>query len=157
MDGRAIAAVLMLLASVTLGVFVGCMLTAGFVLVPYWRALPPDEFLAWYAANDRRLFGFFGVMTVLTLAVVLLAAAVAVWICAPGCKMMLAAAILIVATVAMFPLYFAHANASFAAGTIAPDAVGTELARWAWWHGVRTVVSAVALALATLAVWRARM
>src|SRR5436190_22837564 len=105
---------LVLLAGVTLGVYVGCMLTEGFVLVPYWRVLAPGDFLAWYAANDRRLYGFFGVVTAATLAIVLLAAAAAVWTAMPGRWAMVAAAVVYVGTVAMFPLYFEHANASFA-------------------------------------------
>ena len=51
---------LRVLAVASLGLFVGAMVTEGFVLVPYWRSLPADEFLAWYAANDRRLVAFFG-------------------------------------------------------------------------------------------------
>jgi uncharacterized membrane protein len=148
---------LVLLAGVMLGVYVGCMLTEAFVLVPYWRALAPSDFLAWYAANDRRLYGFFGAVTAATLAVMLLGAAAAVWTAMPGRWAMLGAALVYVGIVAMFPLYFEHANASFAAGTIAREMVPAELARWAWWHGVRTAASAVALALAMLAAWRARM
>jgi len=142
------------LAVVALGAYLGCMLTEGIVLVPYWRSLAPREFLAWYAANDRRLFRFFGAVTVVTLALVLVAAAVARWNHVPGCRLMLGAAVVFVAVVAMFPLVFAQANASFAAGTIAPDAVQAALARWAWWHGVRTALAAVALAMAAVAAWR---
>lgn len=156
MTGRAIAEGLVLVAAVALAVFVGCMLTEGFVLVPYWRSLAPADFLAWYAANDRRLFGFFGVATVSTLALVLVAAAAALWTATAGRWAMAAAALLFVAIVGMFPLYFAEANARFAAGTIPATDVPAALARWAWWHGVRTIGAAVALGLSMLAAWRSR-
>jgi hypothetical protein len=58
----------------------------------------------------------------------------------------LVAAIALVA-VAMFPLYFQHVNASFAAGTVAPADLAAELARWDRWHRVRMVLSVVALVL----------
>ena len=43
------------LSAAALGIFCGSQLTEGLVLVPYWRALPPEQFLQWYAANDKRL------------------------------------------------------------------------------------------------------
>src|SRR5258705_13685229 len=96
----------LLLAAVTLGVFVGCQLTEGLVLVPYWRELSPHEFLAWYAANDRRLLGFFGAVTVTTLLVVLVRSAAALWTAVPGRWAALLATVLYLAVLAVVPLYF---------------------------------------------------
>src|SRR3954471_21285124 len=58
---------LQLLNVIALAVYVGAMLTEGMVLVPYWRALPPNDFFTWYRANDERLVGFFGPLTVVPL------------------------------------------------------------------------------------------
>ena len=49
-----------------------------------------------------------------------------------------------------FPLLFKEVNAGFAAGTVALDQVGDELARWALWHWLR-----VATAVAAFAAFRA--
>jgi hypothetical protein len=148
-------AVLHLLSSATLGVYVGAMLTEGCLLVPYWRALPPREFLAWYAANDRRLVRFFGPLTVITPLLAIAAAACAVFRDGPERGPALLAAVLAVVLVAMFPLVFQRANASFAAGTIPAADVPAALARWAAWHWVRTAISIAALAAALVASWRA--
>jgi hypothetical protein len=40
---------------VFLGLLAGAMLLVGVVLVPFWRALPPAEFRAWFAANAFRI------------------------------------------------------------------------------------------------------
>jgi hypothetical protein len=48
-----------LVAVIVLGLSAGAMLTEGVVLVPYWRALPPRDFLDWFGANEPRLFAFY--------------------------------------------------------------------------------------------------
>jgi hypothetical protein len=149
-----VAEVTRLLSVAALGLYVGAMLTEGCVLVPYWRALPPPEFLAWYAANDRRLLGFFGPVTAATAVFALAAALVAWWHGDAGRWPALVAAVLTLAAVATFSIYFQAANASFATASIGVDRVGAELARWATWHWGRTVLSVAALAAALLSLWR---
>lgn len=144
--------VLQLLAAASLGAFVGAMLTEGCVLVPYWRALPPREFFAWYAANDRRLVGFFGPITVTTALLAIAAAVVSCWQGDASRWPALLAAGLTVVVVAMFPLHFRKVNAAFAAASIAVEDVPAALARWAAWHWVRTVLALVALGAALCAV-----
>ena len=143
--------VLPLVSAGALGVYAGAMLTEACVLVTYWRSLPPREFLAWYAANDRRLVGYFGPLTVITTALAIPAAVCAWWrggdergpaSLAAGCTLVM---------LAMFPTLFQRVNASFAAGTIPATEVPTALARWAAWHWVRTAISFTALAAALLA------
>lgn len=136
------------LSVAALGVFVGAMLTEGGVLVPYWRSLPAPDFLAWYAANDQRLLGFFGPLTTVTALAALAAAGASVWEGHPGRWRTVAAAAIAIAVVSSFFLYFEHANASFAAATILPEQVPAELARWAAWHWVRTGLSVAALGAA---------
>ena len=131
-----------------LGIFAGANLTEGSVLVPYWRALGPAEFFAWYAANDARLLGFFGPLTTVTVLVALGAAAWATWTAHAGRRAAAVAAGLSVVAMSMFFVYFRAANASFSAGTAELPA---ELARWAAWHWARTGLSVAALAAAVIA------
>lgn len=143
---------LRLLSAASLGIFVGAQLTEGLVLVPYWRALPPEQFLRWYAANDKRLLGYFGPLTSGT-ALLAIAAALATWWESATGRLVGAsiAALVMIAIVASFLVYFERANKSFAAASIAPSAVAAELARWNAWHWARTVLAAVAFAAALLA------
>jgi uncharacterized membrane protein len=63
--------------------------------------------------------------------------------------------VLALVIVASFFVYFEQANASFAAATIAVDAVPAELARWSAWHHARTALSVAALAASLLALRQA--
>jgi hypothetical protein len=140
--------VLLTVSAAALAIFFGAMLTEGFVLVPFWRSLTPNEFFAWYAANDRRLLAFFSPLTGATAFLTIAAALVALLAGHPGGWLAAAAAALAVSVVAMFLLYFKRANAGFADGSIGADRLAAELERWATWHWARTAISGVALSVA---------
>src|SRR5437763_250151 len=106
------------------------MLTEAALLVPYWRALPAHDFLAWYAANASRLVAFYGPLEVFAAASTALAASVSAYHRRPACRLLVVAAVCAVAVLVAFPLYFRNANAAFATGSIAVDRVPQELARW---------------------------
>ena len=142
---------LLLLSAASLGLFAGAMLTEGFVLVSFWRSLAPEAFLAWYAANDRRLLDFFRPLTTATV-LLAIAAAVAAWFAGSGAfALALVAALLAVVALATFFLYFEHANRRFATAGIVAGDVAPELARWAAWHWFRTAVAVVAFGASLIA------
>jgi Domain of unknown function (DUF1772) len=147
-----VASVLQVLSAAALGVYAGSMLTEGCVLVPYWRAAPAGEFLAWYGVNQRRLPGFFGPVTWIAGLVAVAAAVAALWVGHPGRWPALAAAVLMALAAASFFVYFERANATFASRTVGEGELAAELRRWAAWHWARTVVSLVALAAALASV-----
>jgi len=139
------------LSAAALGIFFGSQLTEGVVLVPYWRALPPQQFLQWYAANDRRLLGYFGPLTTVTALLAIAAALVTWWEGGAARMAALVPAIVMITIVAGFVVYFDAANKRFAAATIAPAAVPGELARWSALHWTRTVLAGIAFAAALTA------
>jgi len=140
-----------MIAVAALGIFVGAMLTEGFVLVPYWRSLSADGFYSLYGANGKRLVGFFGPLTWFAGLTTLVAAGLSLWMAHPGRWYALAAAVCILVVVAMFFVYFERANASFAVGKMPASELGPELDRWASWHWVRCAISIAGLASAMLA------
>jgi len=142
---------LVLLAVVALGLSAGAMLAEGAVLVPFWRSLRPESFLAWYRQHAALLLRFYGPLEVVAAGLTLLAALVA-WLGGGGGSGLLAtSAVLAVLVLTAFPVYFQRANASFAQATIATADVGTELRRWASWHWVRVALAVAAFVLAVLA------
>ena len=146
-----LAAVLLLLSLTALGVFVGAMLTEAAILVPYWRSLAAPAFLSWYAANDKRLLGFFAPLTTATGVTTVAASLAAFAVGHPGRWPALLAAALVAAAAAMFPLYFQGVNAHFSAGVIAPADLPEALAAWAAWHNLRIALAIAALAAAICA------
>lgn len=147
---RTLATPVGLLAAVLLGLAAGAMLAEGAVLVPWWRTLAPEAFLGWYADNARRLLVFYGPLEAASGVAALAAAALTAR--RPGGALFGVAALLAVAVLLCFPLYFQAVNASFEAGTIAADAVPGALARWAAWHWGRTGLGIAAFGAAVLAV-----
>lgn len=149
-----IPAALQFLSAAAVGLYAGSMLTEGAVLVPYWRAAPPAEFLAWYSVNARRLPAFFGPVTWIAGLLSLAAAVAAQATVHPGRWSALLAAGLMVLAAATFYVYFGRANARFAARTLAPHELSAELRRWAAWHLGRTVVAMAAFVAALLSLAR---
>jgi hypothetical protein len=142
----------MLIAVASLGIFVGAMLTEGFVLVPYWRTIPADAFYVWYAVNAKRLVGFFSPLTWFAGLTTLAAAGLSLWSAHPGRWYVLASAVCMLVVVAMFFVYFEQANASFSLGKMSATELGLALDRWASWHWARCVCSLAALTSAIFAV-----
>ncbi|HEY2772608.1 MAG TPA: hypothetical protein VGK20_01020 [Candidatus Binatia bacterium] len=134
------------LATAALGIFLGSQLTEGMVLLPWWRALAPEQFLLWYADNGQRLLGYFGPLTTATTLLAVAAASATGWAGGAGLAGESLAAILMIVVVASFFLYFERTNRGFATGTIAPGAVAAELERWSTWHWARTALAGFAFA-----------
>ena len=145
-------AVIALLAVGTLGLAAGAMLAEGAVLVPWWRSLPAEVFLRWYADNGSRLFAFFGPLEMLSAGLAVAAGVVYRHGPAGARGLFASSAVLAVAVLGLFPLYFQQVNASFASGTIPLDRVPGVLGRWAAWHWLRTAFGLMAFAAAVLGV-----
>jgi hypothetical protein len=134
------------LSAAALGVLLGAEVAEGALLVPWWRALPPADFLAWYAANAERLLGFFAPLTTLATVLAVAAAITAVAVRADGRAPAVVGAVLVVLVVVGFFVYFEDANHGFATGTVSPGDVPAALATWARWHWVRVAAMGVAFA-----------
>ena len=141
-----------LLAAITLGLMAGALVAEGALLVPFWRSLHPVDFLAWYRQHAALLQGFFGPLEVAA-AVLTIAAAGLDWIDQGRGRYWLGgSALLGIAVLAVFPIYFQRANTSFRTGAIATDRVKDELQRWSRWHWGRTVLAVSAFGTAVLGV-----
>lgn len=145
-----ISRALQLVSVACIGVYTGAMLTEGFLNVPYWRSLAPSEFFSWYAANDRRLIGYFRPLTSITALVALLAAVVCWWTNDAGRWYATLSAVLLIVMIVLFFAIFREINESFAHATVAPAELPDALRRWGTWHTVRILLSMVALASSLL-------
>jgi hypothetical protein len=82
-------------------------------------------------------------------------ALISLWQGHPGRWSALLAAVLLVAVVSTFYLYFQKANASFTAASISDVKLGAELTRWATWHWWRVGLSFAAFVAAMMPRWHA--
>jgi hypothetical protein len=129
-----------LLAAIALGLSAGAMLAEQMVLVPYWRSLPPADFLRWFAANEPRLVAFYGPLEIASVALTFLATAVCIARRQRGIGRLVLASLLAASVLAVYPMYFQAANARFAAGTIDIADVAAELGRWQMWQWLRVAL-----------------
>ncbi len=140
-----------LLAAIGLGLMSGALLAEGALLVPFWRSLQPADFLAWYRKYAGLLQGFFGPLEVVAI-VLAIAAAALDWVNEGDGRYWLASsAILGLAVLAVFPIYFQRVNTSFRTGSIAIDRVQSELQQWSRWHWGRTTLALAAFSNAVVA------
>jgi len=151
-----VATAVALAAVVAVGLSAGAMLAEAAVLVPYWRSLEAAAFLAWYAANAARLFDFFAPLEIAGAGLGVVAAGLYGFRRRSGAVLLALSALLAVGVLVPFPLYFRDVNASFEAATIEHGQVAAELARWAWWHWLRTALGTGAFVTGLLAVWAGR-
>jgi hypothetical protein len=142
-------------AAAALGVSAGAMLTGGVVLVPYWRASVPAEFLAWFGANSQRMVSFYGPLQLLSAFLAIAAAIASIRAGAPDRVPAAVSAILAIAVFVPYFLYFQQANASFASSTIETADVPAELARYALRQWVRIGLGLAAFGASLLALRKA--
>ncbi|MEQ9320605.1 MAG: hypothetical protein RIF41_15665 [Polyangiaceae bacterium] len=133
-----------LLATVLLGLYAGSLLTEGVVLVPYWRRMAHADFMRLHGDVGPHLFRYFAPLT--TLAVGLSVAAAMREAVLYSWRTL--AAVLCVAALLTFFIYFKRANAAFAAGNLTESELAPELARWSAWHWLRTVAVVAAFVAA---------
>jgi hypothetical protein len=133
-----------------LGVFVGALLAEGALLVPYWRTLPAEEFFSLHKVYGPRLYRFFAPLTITATMSAVVAAVVCALTNHPARWFALLAGFQSASMVVLYFLYFKRANASFAAASLNPVDLETELARWASWHWFRVSIGISAFGTALI-------
>lgn len=133
-----------------LGLFVGALLAEGALFIPYWHALPAEQFFALHKVYGPRLYRFFAPLTIVATMAAIAAAVACALADHPGRWPSIVAGVLSASMVVLYFLYFKQANASFAAASLSAGELSRELMRWAAWHWARVVIGVVAFGAALL-------
>ncbi|MEC9347270.1 MAG: hypothetical protein VYB54_13655 [Pseudomonadota bacterium] len=131
--------------TLALGIYCGSLLTEAFILVPYWRRMPPSEFLRLHGTMGPSLFRYFAPLTLAAAGLAILNG-----IIGHDDPVAVIVALLAVAALATFPVYFRAANAAFASGRLTEAELPAELARWQAWHRFRTLLVILAFGLSVV-------
>ncbi len=142
-----------ILAVVGSAAFAGMMLAIALILGPYWRGLPPADFVTWFAANSGLIARAIPVVAAPTLLGLIGSIALS-WGNAGARTFSLAAAGFIVGIGVLTVAYFFPINASFSQGAIASTEVPGRIEAWLAMHWVRVGLAFVAAVLACLAIRR---
>lgn len=132
---------LYLLSTLVLGLLAGSLLTEAIILVPYWRRMAASEFFRLHNSLGPHLFRYYAPLTVAAVGLAVLAAIVSGTANAPR---MISAGLCLCA-LAIFFIYFQAANNRFATHDMADHELSGELAKWARWHWLRTIIIILAL------------
>jgi hypothetical protein len=136
--------IILLLATGTLGVFLGTQLAEAALIVPYWKGLSPDDFFTFYKMYGDKLHQFY---SPLTITATILPVIALVWSEMTKQKNDLFMWIMVVFTLLFFStyfLYFKEANLSFTERTITNEILPYKLIEWANWHWGRVSCETVA-------------
>ena len=142
-----------ILSTAGIGLLVGALLTEGCLLVPYWRSLSADRFHALYRELHPLLYRYFTPLTVAPLVLSLIAVVIGLVISGSKSWLTLTAGVLMVWVTATHEVYFKKANSQFAAGSLSPDALSNELARWSAWNWFRVGLGLMAFGASLLGLW----
>ncbi len=140
---------------VSIGLLAGALLLETAVLVPHWRSLSVGEFAALHGAFASRLYRFFAPLTVVSVALSVASGVLHLRVDArhaAGAWLTLTGSALAASLMAFYGLYFRTANLRLpeVATAGSQPRFDAMLRRWHRVQQIRTAVSVVALALATL-------
>ncbi len=135
---------------VVTGLYAGSMLTEAGVLVPYWRKMPPEEFLRLHHTLAPTLFRFFAPLTVLGTLLPALNVVFGSFALQSVSTYSWIAAVISLGVLSIYFGYFKPANQSFAEGSDGEEAANT-LRAWTVWHYVRTLATMIVFSACVLA------
>ena len=138
------------LSLATLAVSVGAMAFVAAALVPQWKSMEPGAFVVAYKSYEPHAKSFLIPLGMFTLAVSLLAGALKFYAGGDGALLAVVAALLVIVWTALYPLYFAGADALFTSGAADSRIVQAELARFGIWQWLRVGLLAAATVLQAL-------
>jgi Domain of unknown function (DUF1772) len=144
-----LARILNILSVITLSLFSGAFLFIALVVVKFWQAVEPEDFLNWMSDHFFRFPTLMVPLNMIAL-VLTIAAFGTAWKSNPASRLVLGlSSICIFFCTLTFPIYFAGANAEFLGRMIALPQIATAINTWATWHWVRTALAISALIFAS--------
>ncbi|ATG44290.1 Domain protein of unknown function [Phaeobacter piscinae] len=129
--------------------FSGVMLCIGVTLGGYWRSLPPEEFLTWFAANNH----FVSNTIPLIVGPTLIGLGGSLWAGwgAPGFALWVASSLCMLVVLGLTFAYFVPTNAAFASKSIEVAATAAKLDQWLMLHNLRIGVAMIGAILGCIA------
>lgn len=143
-----VSEILLISSSSILGVFLGAQIAEAYLLVPYWKALPADEFFELHKVYGSKIHQFFAPLTITA---TLLPLITVVYGIANHFHDPLLLGLMGISTIAFFStyfLYFEKANNSFVDRALCDEELSLELDRWGAWHWGRIFFELIAFVCA---------
>ncbi len=132
--------------------FSGVMLSIGVTLGGYWRSLPAQEFLNWFAANNGFVARSVPIIVLPTL-IGLVGSLWTTWT-TPAFLLWVLSTVCIATVLILTVVYFVPSNTAFANGSVDPAEVEAKLNQWLQLHMFRIAIAMLAAVFGILALTR---
>lgn len=150
MEKKVIGSAFNILAVCATAGFAGVMLCIGVSLGGYWRSLPPQDFLLWFAAHSSFVSNTIPLIVAPAL-IGLIGSLVTGWQSDTRIWWILSTVCVLAVLVVTFA-YFVPSNSAFITGSISPEDVPEKLSQWVSIHYVRIALAFVASAFGCWAI-----
>jgi hypothetical protein len=122
------------------GLLAGALLTEAFILVPYWKKMPSDEFLRLHHTMSSSLFRYYAPLTVAGSALPIIALITYVSLTGFIWSWWYVSCFCACSLLGFYFAFFKNANLAFATNKD-PDVARSILEKWAFLHNLRTAVA----------------
>ncbi len=127
----------------SIAIFCGVMLCIYTAHLPFWKQMPPEEFLNWFSKSSSGISNATGPLGILSLLLPLITL-IMTWSNPNGPTYWLLSFLLVLGVIAMTMIFFVKANTSFMNKTIALEAIPETLVTWGKLHLIRIIMTFLA-------------
>ena len=124
------------------GLLAGALLTEAFILVPYWKKMPSDEFLRLHHTMSPSLFRYYAPLTVAGSALPIITSSLYFNLYGGNWSWWFMSGFCAISLLGFYFGFFKNANLAFATGKD-PKIAQAILEKWALLHNMRTVIAVV--------------
>jgi hypothetical protein len=138
---------MLLLSSLSLGIFLGAQITEAFLLVPYWKSINVDDFFDFYKTYGREIHQFFSPLTILATVIPLITVVYSFIHQSHYQPLFGLMGVCVLAFFLSYFLYFKNANQRFFDRCLPDEKLPNELKKWGNWHSIRVFFEFIAFVL----------
>ena len=121
-------------------IFIGCHITEGILLVPFWQSLSSVDFYSYYKEFGPSIGLFYTVLTIVAAIIPIFLAIYCKLTKSTAFRFALISSFFAILFVSPFFLYFKDANELFYQSALSDVALKKELITWSYWHWGRILI-----------------
>jgi hypothetical protein len=137
-------AILLLLSTAVLGIFLGAQIAEACLFVPIWKEMDADDFFEQHQSVGPLIYRFFAPLTIAATVIPLITVLLSLIHDPTQNSLIWVMGASTLAFFSTYSLYFKNANQKFADRTLSNDELPVELQKWGNWHWTRIGFEAIA-------------
>jgi len=126
-------------------IFIGCHITEGVLLVPFWQSLSSADFYSYYNEFGPSIGLFYAVLTIIAAIIPVFLAIYCRFTNSNAFKFALISSFFAILFVSPFYIYFKDTNELFYQAALSDIELKNELITWSYWHWGRIFIEFVSL------------